>query len=103
MKEQTRRTTTEALLHQVAVVRVVETQVEEIKTEGALVEVAHQAVAVVQQAVAVVRQAVAVQPNQRNFVSTTKTRTEIGATHRQQRDGVLDCFERFDLSLYSNP
>lgn len=74
----------------------VETQVEEIKTEGALVEVAHQAVAVVQQAVAV-------QPYQRNFVSTTKTRTEIGATRRQQRDGVLDCFERFDLSLYSSP
>ena len=90
MKKQTRRTTTEVLLHQVAVVRVVETQVEEIKTEGALVEVAHQAVAVVQQAVAA-------QPNQRNFVSTTKTRTEIGATRRQQRDGVLDCFERFDL------
>jgi hypothetical protein len=89
MKEQTRRTTTEVLLHQVAVVRVVETQVEEIKTEGALVEVAHQAAAV--------QQAVAAQPNQRNFVSTTKTRTEIGATRRQQRDGVLDCFERFDL------
>jgi hypothetical protein len=95
MKEQTRRTTTEVLLHQVAVVRVVETQVEEIKTEGALVEVAHQAAAV-QQEVAV-QQAAAAQPNQRNFVSTTKTRTEIGATRRQQRDGVLDCFERFDL------
>jgi DNA-directed RNA polymerase subunit E'/Rpb7 len=95
MKEQTRRTTTEVLLHQVAVVRVVETQVEEIKTEGALVEVAHQAAAVQQEAV--VQQTAAAQPNQRNFVSTTKTRTEIGATHRQQRDGVLDCFERFDL------
>ena len=52
MKEQNRRTTTEVLLHQVAVVRVVETQVEEIKTEGALVEVAHQAAAA-QQEVAV--------------------------------------------------
>jgi hypothetical protein len=83
MKEQTRRTTTEVLLHQVAVVRVVETQVEEMKPEGVLVEA--------------VQQAVAAQPNQRNFVSTTKTRTEIGATRRQRRDGVLDCFERFDL------
>lgn len=95
MKEQTRRTTTEVLLHQVAVVRVVETQVEEIKTEGALVEVAQQAAAVQQEAAA--QLAVAAQPQQRNFVSTTKTRTEIGATRRQQRDGVLDCFERFDL------
>ena len=95
MKEQTRRTTTEVLLHQVVVVRVVETQVEEIKTEGALVEVAHQAAAA--QQVAAVQQEVAAQPNQRNFASTTKTRTEIGATRRQQKDGVLDCFERFDL------
>ena len=96
MKEQNRRTTTEVLLHQVAVVRVVETQVEAIKTEGALVAVAQQAAAVVHQEAAV-QQVVAAQPNQRNFVSTTKTRTEIGATRRQQRDGVLDCFERFDL------
>lgn len=96
MKEQNRRTTTtEVLLHQMAVVRVVETQVEEIKTEGVLVEVAHQA-AGAQQEVAVQQEAAA-QPYQRNFVSTTKTRTEIGATRRQQRDGVLDCFERFDL------
>ena len=98
MKEQNRRTTTtEVLLHQVAVVRVVETQVEEIKTEGALVEVAHQEAAVHQAAVVQQKQAVAAQPNQRDFVSTTKTRTEIGATRLQQRDGVLDCFERFDL------
>lgn len=101
MKEQTRRTTTEVLPHQVAVVRVVETQVEEIRTEGALVEVAQQAAAVQQEAAAqqeeAAQLAVAAQPHQRNFVSTTKTRTEIGATRRQQRDGVLDCFERFDL------
>ena len=90
MKEQTRRTTTEVLLHQVAVVQ-------QVVAVQQAVTVVQQVAAVVLQAAAVVQQAVAAQPNQRNFVSTTKTRMEIGATRRQQRDGVLDCFERFDL------
>jgi hypothetical protein len=90
MKDQTRRTTTEVLLHQVAVQQAVTV----VQQEAAVVQ---QEAAVVQQKAAVVQQEAAAQPNQRNFVSTTKTRTEIGATRRQQRDGVLDCFERFDL------
>ncbi len=98
-KEQTRLTTTE-VLPQVAVVRAVETQVEGIKTEGALVEVANQVVAaqrvVAAQWMAAAHQA-AVRQGMINSVSTTKTRMAIGATHRLQRDGVLDCFEWFDL------
>ncbi len=99
-KEQTRLTTTE-VLPQVAVVRAVETQVEGIKTEGALVEVAHQVVAaqrvVAAQLVVAAAHQAAVRQRMINSVSTTKTRMAIGATHRLQRDGVLDCFEWFDL------
>jgi hypothetical protein len=87
----------EDLLRRAAEAQVVEIQVavapvEEIQVAVAPVEEIQVAVAPVE--VAPRRQEAEVRPQ--NHVSTTKTKTETGATLHQRKDGALDCFEGCD-------
>jgi len=77
----------EDLLRRAAEAQVVETQV-------AVAPVVEIQVAVAPVEVAPRRQEAEVRPQ--NHVSTTKTKTETGATLHQRKDGALDCFEGCD-------